>query len=94
MPSLISEKPSLRDVKRFLLKGKSRFRRFILRKLPRRTNSKKTFEKGLAELNKRIYELRDEQSAKNTALRNRFVGAAMCGLYSGADRQNDIDISK
>lgn len=99
MPSLISEKPSLMDVKRFLLKGKSRFRRFILRKLPRRTNSKKTFEKGLAELNKRIYEikdakLRDEQSAKNTALRNRFVGAAMCGLYSGADRQNDIDISK
>ena len=25
---------------------------------------------------------------------HRFVGAAMCGLYSGADRQNDIDISK
>ena len=33
--------------------------------------------------------LRDEQIAKNTALRNRFVGAAMGGLYSGSSRQNE-----
>ena len=60
---------------------------------------KKTFEKGLAELDSRIAEiknanLRDEQIAKNTALKNRFVGAAMGGLYSGTCRQDDIDLSK
>lgn len=58
-----------------------------------------TFENGLAEMDKRIAEiknanLRDEQIAKNTALRNRFVGAAMGGLYSGACSQDDIDLSK
>ena len=55
---------------------------------------RKTFENGIAELDKRIAEienakLRDDQIAKNTALKNRFTGAALGGLYSGACRQND-----
>ena len=55
---------------------------------------KNMFKDGLAKLNERAAEiksakLRDEQIAKNTALRNRFVGAAMGGLYSGSSRQNE-----
>lgn len=57
---------------------------------------RKTFEKGLAELDSRIAEIknakiRDEQIAKNMELKNRFVGAAMGGLYSGAGRQSEDD---
>ena len=55
---------------------------------------KNMFKDGLAKLNERAAEiksakLRDEQIAKNTALKNRFVGAAMGGLYSGSSRQNE-----
>ena len=57
---------------------------------------RKTFEKGLAELDSRIAEIKnanlcDEQIAKNTALKNRFVGAAMGGLYSGTCMQSEDD---
>ena len=62
--------------------------------MPSLTPEKPMFKDGLAKLNERAAEiksakLRDEQIAKNTALRNRFVGAAMGGLYSGSSRQNE-----
>ena len=57
---------------------------------------KNMFKDGLAKLNERAAEiksakLRDEQIAKTTALKNRFTGAAMGGLYSGSSRQSEDD---